>query len=607
MTRKIAIDWDETEIRLVAAQVSGNSVKVSEAALIAVEDGNVMETLRKAIALRGLERTETLVAIGRGKAELRELQLPPVPADELPDMVRFQAIRSFATAGDSATVDYLVTGQDDSGTSMIAAAVGPAKLSEIHEICEASDLQTKRIALRPLAAAALYLSNNKHPATLGETVLIDLLSDDAEIVVARNGKVIFVRTVRLPSVAAGRPAALAGELRRSLLACGATGSPDRVVLWGLESVHKADVNEVAEASGCSVDVINPFDLVDISRSAMDSLPKHVGRLAPLVGLLASDELGGERLIDFLNPRKRAEEKSHTLRNSLLIGVPVVAALVLAFLGYRQVSGLDREIDELTKANAAMEEPVKLASVSRERTERVDVFLDGDVNWLDEIRRLAQVMPPAQDMIVRSISGTIDPRSGGGTLQVAGGVVDPSMIDDLEESLRDEDHRVVGDGAKEGKQGDTYRWGYNEKITISPSTVRQLRYQALTSTPAHRPSRHRLTKMSSRSLNSGHQTPSHLRPPKSPLPRSSRQLQPKSPPTQPKSQPTAEESTAEEPPPSVIQRRLNQLPRSRTQQSLQQPSQRRPMSPNRRPLTLNSQTATKPMRRSKVRPRPSLPT
>ncbi len=97
MTRKIAIDWDETEIRLVAAQVSGNSVKVSEAALIAVEDGNVMETLRKAIALRGLERTETLVAIGRGKAELRELQLPPVPADELPDMVRFQAVRSFAS------------------------------------------------------------------------------------------------------------------------------------------------------------------------------------------------------------------------------------------------------------------------------------------------------------------------------------------------------------------------------------------------------------------------------------------------------------------------------------------------------------------------------
>ncbi len=216
---------------------------------------------------------------------------------------------------------------------------------------------------------------------------------------------------------------------------------------------------------------------------MDSLPEHVGRLAPLVGLLASDELGGERLIDFLNPRKRAEEKSHTLRNSLLIGVPIVAALVLAFLGYRQLSGLDREIDELTKANAAMEEPVKLASVSRERTERVDVFLDGDVNWLDEIRRLAQVMPPAQDMIVRSISGTIDPRSGGGTLQVAGGVIDPSMIDDLEEALRDEDHRVVGDGAKEGKQGDNYRWGYNEKITINPSTVRKLRYQALTATPA----------------------------------------------------------------------------------------------------------------------------
>ncbi len=80
-------------------------VKVTEAALIDIENGDVMETLRRAISQRGLERTDTLVAIGRGKAELRELQLPPVPSDELPDMVRFQAIRSFASAGESATVD----------------------------------------------------------------------------------------------------------------------------------------------------------------------------------------------------------------------------------------------------------------------------------------------------------------------------------------------------------------------------------------------------------------------------------------------------------------------------------------------------------------------
>ena len=479
MVRKIAIDWDESELRLVAAQCSGTNVKVTEAALIGIQDGDVMETLRRAISERGLERTDTLVAIGRGKAELRELQLPPVPDDELPDMVRYQAIRSFASAGESATVDFLVTGQSAAGTSMIAAAVGPAKLSEIHEICEASDLQVKRISLRPLAAAALFLAQKKLPSTIGETVLIDLLSDDAEIVVARNGKVVFVRTVRLPSSSVGRPAALAGELRRSLVACGAGSAPDRVVLWGLASMHEDDVEKIAEASGSPVDVVNPFDLVELDRKARAALPQHVGRLAPLVGLLASDEFGGDRLIDFLNPRKRVEEKPNPLTKPLLIGIPVAAALLLAFLGYRQFSNLDKQIAELEKTNKAMEQPVKLATSSRERTERVDLFLDGGVNWLNELRQLAQSMPPAETMIVKSVSGSVEQRAGGGTLQITGAVTDPSVIDEFEESVRDQQHRVVGDGAKKDeKSNDSYRWGFDEKITVDATTIRNLRYTAL---------------------------------------------------------------------------------------------------------------------------------
>ena len=95
---------------------------INDSEIVPVADGNIDEALRQAVSERGLQNTETLVAIGRGKAELRELQLPPVPDDELPDMVRFQAIRSFASAGDSATVDFLVTKRTESGIEIIAAA-----------------------------------------------------------------------------------------------------------------------------------------------------------------------------------------------------------------------------------------------------------------------------------------------------------------------------------------------------------------------------------------------------------------------------------------------------------------------------------------------------
>ena len=477
MVRKLAIDWDDSELRLVAAQCNGRSVKVTDASVIPVENTNVLETLKAAIKQRGLENTHTLVAIGRGKAELRELQLPPVPDEELPDMVRFQAIRSFATAGDNAIVDYLVTNRSESGVEMIAAAVGPQNLSEIQKTCEGVELNTKRISLRPLAAAALYLINRSKTVT-SDTVLVDLLADDAEIVVARDGKVIFVRTVRLPPGDASRGRALAGELRRSLVACGSSGSLDRVVLWGREAVHAEDVAMLAEATDSKVEVLDPFTLVDVDRQANSNMPDHVGRLAPLVGLLVADDTDAERLVDFLNPRERVEEAVNPYRPLMLAAIPVAAVALLAFIVFRQLNGLDYQIAELKAANASMNSAVDQANESLARTETVDKFLDGDVNWLDEIRRLARQMPPSDELIVRSVSATSDLRTGGGTLTIDGAVTKPGVIDRFEDALRDEFHAVKGDGASVQKTEDAYRWGFTEAIKISPVFIRNQRYAAM---------------------------------------------------------------------------------------------------------------------------------
>ncbi|TWU47197.1 hypothetical protein Poly51_49950 [Rubripirellula tenax] len=477
MPKKIAIDWDEIELRLVVGQVSGSRVKVTDAMIIPLEGTTATEALRGAMKTLGLTGTEAMIAIGRGYAELRELQLPPVPDEELPDMVRFQAIRSFASAGDSATVDFLVTRRKENGVDMIAAAIGPAKLNEIRKACEACGITASRVSLRPLAASALYLIQSA-AAREGDVVLVDLLAGDAEIVIARAGRVIFVRTVRMPTDQAARPRALAGELKRSLVACGAGATPEKVVLWGRESVHVDDQRMLAEASGATVEVLNPFDLVDVDQECANSLPDHVGRLAPLVGLLAADEHHADRLIDFLNPRKRVEEEPNRFRTAAMVAAPVLLTLVGGYLLFGRLSGMDREIAELKTANAGMKPAVDLASASAARTETVDQFLDGDVNWLNEMRRLAATMPPADKMIVRSISGSSDPRRGGGKLVVTAAVTEPSVIDSFEQSLRDATHSVVGDGVVESKNQDAYRYGINETITIDSEAVRNQRYEGI---------------------------------------------------------------------------------------------------------------------------------
>ncbi|MEE2934424.1 MAG: hypothetical protein VYA84_00335 [Planctomycetota bacterium] len=477
MAKKIAIDWDEGELRLVAAQCSGRSVKVTDALVIPVTEAGIESTLKSAITSRGLQEAPALVAIGRGQAELRELQLPPVPDDELPEMVRFQAIRSFASAGENATVDYLVTHRKEEGVEMIAAAVTPASLKEIHALGEQADVPIERVALRPLSAAALYLTHHSSKTTQ-DTVLIDLLSDDAEIVVAREGRVIFVRTVRMPTTIAGRARALGGELKRSLVACGSTGSLDSVVLWGKKSVHIDDLQMLADASGAKVQALDPFTLVDVDRKLQDELPEHVGRLAPLIGLLAADENDGNLLIDFLNPRKKVEEVVNPYRKAALIGIPIAAVALIAFAIFFQLRGLDQQIADLKSSNATMKSDVDTANKSVQRTEKIDTYLDGDVNWLNELRRMATTIPASEELIVRGISASSNTRSGGGVITLEGAVTEPAVIEKLEQSLRDDNHRVAGDGASEKPTKDAYRWGFVETITVTPESIRNERYEAI---------------------------------------------------------------------------------------------------------------------------------
>ncbi len=232
---------------------------------------------------------------------------------------------------------------------------------------------------------------------------------------------------------------------------------------------------LAEATESKVEVLDPFSLVDVDRNTKANMPDHVGRLAPLVGLLVADETGPDRLLDFLNPRKRVEVVESPYRKYLIAAVPVAVAALAAFFIYRQLGALDVQIEALKVANNGKQEDVKAADVSIARTEMVDKYLDGDVNWLNEIRRLAAKVPESDKLIVRSVSAVSDPRSGGGTMTVVGAVTKPAVIEEFEAAMRDDFRTVQGDGASELRTSDQYRWSFTETIKIDPVHIRNQRY------------------------------------------------------------------------------------------------------------------------------------
>jgi hypothetical protein len=168
-------------------------------------------------------------------------------------------------------------------------------------------------------------------------------------------------------------------------------------------------------------------------------------------------------------------------NRLLIGAGVVAAaavLLVGYLAWSSIGAKNAEIAQRQAQLATLKPQVTQAEESITRTERVDQFLDASVNWLDQLRRLADSMPPSEQAIVKNINGVSLPRDGGGRLTLTAAAMSPVIVDEMESALRDEVHSVAGTGANDLGAKETYRWGFSQMIDLLPSAVRESRYEAI---------------------------------------------------------------------------------------------------------------------------------
>ena len=90
-------------------------------------------------------KVTTLVGVGRDNVQVQLLTLPPAPADELPDMVRFQAERDFTALGNEAALDFVpVSGDAQTPNQVLAVALNSIGVVEARDVCEAIGVEPNR-------------------------------------------------------------------------------------------------------------------------------------------------------------------------------------------------------------------------------------------------------------------------------------------------------------------------------------------------------------------------------------------------------------------------------------------------------------------------------
>ncbi|MEQ1826334.1 MAG: hypothetical protein ABL921_10315 [Pirellula sp.] len=492
MSRYITIEFDPTEVRVAVGSsglTSGVSVEHAVSAPLSLDSNeDVLGSVKTFQAIQGLLKQigvrsgNAIVCVGRNAIELRSMTLPTVDKNELPDMVRFAAQRQFANTGDSWPVDFILMPSNQEGmTDCLAATINPAIVDRIGKIVESLGLTLAQIVLRPMASATMAIV--KQPQLAGSNVLLlELFRDEADMTIVERGNVVFMRNVRFSQPLEGgiHHPSLVAEIKRTLIAAASQRtdlSVEQIRIWGSEAQYADACKSLSESLQNQVSVIDPFELLDVSKTVRNEAGGNTGKYASSVGALLGPQLS-DRLIDFSHPRKRVE-KERPIRKYAMAGI---AAAVLLGAGYAWYwsshASLNNEIAKLNEAISKNNDLLKASSKKLSDWRKIESFLAGDYNWLDELEYLSQHADSGDKVVFRGASFTLDAKNEGSTISTGIMTKEQEDIPGIEKALRDENHTVLGTmiGKSQDKTG-MFPTFSDLNIKIAPRKVEDPRKSA----------------------------------------------------------------------------------------------------------------------------------
>ncbi len=266
--------------------------------------------LKDRLAALKITTRQAAVIVGRDAVVVRRLELPAVPDNELPDMVRFQAATKASTPIDRMALDFVtLEAPPDAPRICVTATLDAARLKTIQETIQGAGLELAAVGLAATALAELV----SHAATSGSLPGISLVvfqkTDAVELAILENGRVSFAHALRLETGENGpvvQP--LQAEISRALVAL-SQSRPDasvaRVFVVPGAVVAPQIVELLEKRFPGLTQRIDPRDLARATALSSEDSTTAL-RAAPAIGYLLGVQSPSAPSIDFVNPRRRID-------------------------------------------------------------------------------------------------------------------------------------------------------------------------------------------------------------------------------------------------------------------------------------------------------------
>jgi hypothetical protein len=206
--------------------------------------------------------------------------------------------------------------------------------------------------------------------------------------------------------------------------------------------------------------------------AIAATTQTVGRFAPVMGALQFPS-SSDRLIDFVNPRKKVEQKKPIGR--YILGAAAAVGLLGACWWWYSSSHaeLDQQI-KLLKDEVAGDGPIlKTSSKNLADWKKVESFMQGDILWIDELERLSTNAKDSDTTYFGGTTFNLEPRTNTATIATKFFTKEQDLVPQIQLAYRDEKHNVRGTGLAQS-QDKKYPVAADMSITVAAAEVKDPR-------------------------------------------------------------------------------------------------------------------------------------
>lgn len=475
MANTIILEWDPTRVRAAVGSASANAPSVQRTVTFDLSSGEesdevvtMADSISAGLKEHKIGKGDAIVVVERSVAELRVLSVPPVPDDELPDVVRFQAGREFTSVTDGWLVDFIRLPSSPNGQRrVLAGAISPQVAAQIRGTCDTAGLNLKKVVLRPFASGRLLAAAGMLQE---DCVLIELLGETADMTVFSQSGLQLTRSIRVSSEASVEAIAkqMQMELKRTLTSFQnqqQNADVKRVLIMAPSDLSGSLESTLSEALELQCLAVDPWSIFKNLGSAKGSAPDHSETLAAVLGgLCSSSEDYSE--IDFVNPTRPPAPPSNRRRNVLIAATAATLLVSLGGLYWVQASQLDSQLAQLQEEVAKMGREDQTHQDRLKEIGMLEEWVSNRPNWLAEMGEMSRQFPLPDDAIVDNLGLSLDEKNRLAVIKLTGKASSAEAIRQLEQELRDpETGREISGRQNSPTASGPYKFRFDETLTV----------------------------------------------------------------------------------------------------------------------------------------------